>query len=64
MGRVVIYEVKVWDHNAGDNVISRRMATSEGALIMKVKSSPSTGAEIDTSQLERGEQWTPLDFDP
>jgi hypothetical protein len=40
------------------------MATREGAAIMKGTTIEDTEVEVDTSQLEPGEIWTPKDFTP
>jgi hypothetical protein len=40
------------------------MATREGATIMKGEIIDNTAVEIDETQLESGEKWTPIDFRP
>jgi hypothetical protein len=40
------------------------MATREGVAIMKGKIIEETEIEIDGSQLEDGEKWTPRNFTP
>jgi hypothetical protein len=45
-------------------VLSRRMATRQGAKQMGGFILQDTKAEIDDSQLEQGQQWTPIDFRP
>ena len=64
MPKVKVYKVKVYDINTDAYVVSRRMATREGAEIMKGVSLDNTEIEIDASQLETGENWTPRDFTP
>jgi len=62
MAKVRVYRVKVYDIKTDDEILSRRMATREGVAIMRGTPIESTETEIDDSQLERGEQWTPRDF--
>jgi hypothetical protein len=64
MAKVKVYRVKVFDGMTDRRVISRRMATREGAATMRGEVLEDTEIEIDESQLEPGEQWTPVDFKP
>jgi len=43
-------------------MISWRMATRRGAEVMQGQILENTAVEIDDSQLERGEEWTPRGF--
>jgi hypothetical protein len=56
--------VQVYDISTDKQVVSRRMATREGAARMKGELLEKTEVEIDESRLEPGEQWTPRDFTP
>jgi hypothetical protein len=60
MTAVIVYRFKVWDQSAGEYKLSRRMATREGIEMCKGVALEDTAIEIDSSQLERGEQWTPV----
>jgi hypothetical protein len=62
MAKVKVYKVKVYDVTTDQQIISRRMATSDGTAIMRGIVVDGTETEIDESQLEPGEQWTPRDF--
>jgi hypothetical protein len=64
VARLKVYRVKVYSVMTDQYVISRRMATREGAAIMKGEVLEDTGVEIDASQLEPGDPWTPIDFTP
>ena len=64
MPKIKVYRVKVYNSLTDEFVVSRRMATREGAAIMKGVVLDSTEVEIDASQLEPGENWTPKDFTP
>jgi hypothetical protein len=64
MAKVKVYRVKVFDGMTDRRVISRRMATREGAATMRSEVLEDTEVEIDETQLEPGEQWTPVDFKP
>ena len=64
MAKVKIYRVKVYNVMTDQPVISRRMATREGAARMKGEILEDTGIAIDESRLEPGEQWTTVDFKP
>jgi hypothetical protein len=64
MPRVRVYRVTVYDPETDKKFLSRRMATRDGAAIMHGTIIEDTEIEIDESQLERGEQWTPMDFKP
>jgi hypothetical protein len=62
MVKVTVYRVIVWNQSAGNSYVSRRMATEKGAAMMGGKIAPDTGVEIDSDQLEHGEEWTARDF--
>jgi hypothetical protein len=64
MPRVIVYRVRLYDHRVGTVVVSTRMATEEGAKVMGGQIVPDSGLEIDAGLLEKGEQWTRLNFDP
>jgi hypothetical protein len=64
MAKVTVYPIDIFDVMAGKILRSRRMATRAGAIIMRGTIVEAGAFEIDESQLERGEQWTPLDFKP
>lgn len=63
MAKLIVHRVRVYDHRIGTVIVSRRMATEEGAKAMGGQIVPNTGVEIDACLLETGEQWTKLDFD-
>lgn len=64
MAKVTVYKVQVYNIMTDQSVLSRRMATREGAEIMKGKVIENTAVEIDETQIEPGEEWTPIDFRP
>jgi hypothetical protein len=64
MAKVKVSKVTVYDVTTDQQRVSRRMATPEGAAIMHGTVVENTEVEIDESQLERGEKWTPIDFKP
>ena len=64
MPTVRVYKVKVYDVTTDESRVSRRMATEEGAAIMRGAIIPETGIEIDADRLEPGEKWTARDFVP
>jgi hypothetical protein len=64
MAKVKVYRVKVHDPVSDQWAISPRMVTREGVAIMTGKIIEGTEIEIDDSQLEDGEQWTPRNFTP
>ncbi len=64
MVKVTVYKVQVYNIMTDQCVLSRRMATREGAEIMKGKVIENTAVEIDETRLEPGEKWTPRDFRP
>jgi hypothetical protein len=64
MPRVTVYKVKIYDIIADEVRLSRRMATEKGALTMGGEIVQDTATEIDDSQLEAGQEWTPKDFAP
>jgi hypothetical protein len=64
MTKVTIYKVQLYNVATDAPLISRRMATLKGAAIMGGVILEGTGIEIDASQLEPGEEWTPRGFTP
>jgi hypothetical protein len=64
MAKVRVFKVTVYDITTDEQRVSRRMATAEGVAIMRGTIIENTGVEMDESQLERGEKWTPIDFKP
>ena len=62
MATVKVYKVKLYNVDNYETQISRRMATREGARIMGGQVVEDTEREVDESELEFGEQWTPRDF--
>ncbi|MGB8278088.1 MAG: hypothetical protein WCF20_09210 [Methylovirgula sp.] len=64
MAKVTVYRVKLYDVANDATLISRRMATPEGAKMMGGQIIEDTAVEIDEAQLENGEQWTERDFNP
>ncbi|GEC59210.1 hypothetical protein ACVIW2_000124 [Bradyrhizobium huanghuaihaiense] len=64
MARTTVYKVKLYNIATDEVVISRRMATYEGAAKMGGWPVEGTGHVIDLADLEPGEEWTPRDFDP
>jgi len=64
MQKVIVYKVQCFDVVAGEMRIQLRMATREGARRMQGEVIGGTATEIDVSQLEQGEQWTPRGFVP
>jgi hypothetical protein len=64
MARVKVYKAKTHNILTDQLVISRRMAIQDGAKTMRGEILQDTEVEIDESQLENGEQWTPIDFTP
>ena len=59
---VTVYPIDIFDVMAGKILRSRRMATRAGAIIMRGTIVENGAVEIDESELEKGEQWTPIDF--
>ena len=64
MAKVKVYRARWYDATKDDYVVSRRLATKEGARKMRAELLENTEVEIDESMLERGEQFTPRDFVP
>jgi hypothetical protein len=62
--KITVYQIKLYDATADVRRISRRMATPEGAAIMRGDITNATVLEIDEALFEPGEQWTPRDFNP
>ena len=64
VAKVTVYNVKIHALATDKFVISRRMATPEGAKIMHGEIIEESATEIDDADLENGEPWTPRDFHP
>lgn len=64
MATVTVYKVKVYDIATDSHETSRRWATKGGAEIMRGSIVEGTAVEINEMELESGEQWTPIGFDP
>ncbi|MEY9748866.1 hypothetical protein ABIF65_008240 [Bradyrhizobium japonicum] len=64
MARTTVYKVKLYNIATDEVVISRRMATYEGAAKMGGWPVEGTGHVVDLADLEPEEEWTPRDFDP
>jgi hypothetical protein len=62
MTKVTVYKVNLYDVQNDGVRVSRRMATPEGTAMMGGWIVEGSAVEIDASQLEAGEQWTPRDF--
>ena len=64
MPNVTVYKIKCFDVMKGGERILGCMATRSGARLLgdEFEIIEGSGIEIDASQLERGEPWTPLDF--
>ena len=62
MSTVTVYKVKRYDITRDEWIISSRMATRLGAVTMRGEVIEDTAIDIDVSQLEPGEQWTPPHF--
>ena len=64
MSKITVFKVGLYDAINDARKISRRMATREGAEMMGGWVIEESAVEIESSQLEAGEQWTPRDFNP
>lgn len=64
MQKITVYKVRMYDVATDGWTISRRYATERGAERMGGEILPGSGIEIDASQLEAGEEWTPKNFTP
>jgi hypothetical protein len=64
MGKVTVYNVRLYDTLDDATVISTRMATRKGADMMGGEIVEGSGVEIEASQLVSGTQWTPMGFFP
>lgn len=62
--KVTVHKIRLYDATKDDMVISRRMATPEGAARMGGEVIEGTDFVIDLSELEAGMPWTKRDFDP
>jgi hypothetical protein len=64
VGKVTVYEIQLYDVANDAPKISRRWATREGAQIMGGMVLEHTAVQIDETELENGNQWTALGFEP
>ncbi len=64
MAKVTVYKVGLYNVVTDHTMISRRMATPEGAAKMGGWIIEGTATEIDASELENGEPWTARGFQP
>ena len=64
MAKVTVYRVKVYDMYNDEYKLSTRMATRDGAAVMRGDIIEDSATEIEDSRLESGEQWTPKNFTP
>jgi hypothetical protein len=58
MTAVIVYSFQAWDQSTGEYKLSRRMATRKGIEMCNGTALEDTAIEIDSSQLEREEEWT------
>lgn len=63
MSMVKVYKVRLYDVAIDEWRVSRRWATEKGAAMMRGEIIPQTGAEIERTSLEPGEEWTARDFE-
>jgi hypothetical protein len=56
MTAVIVYSFQAWDQSTGEYKLSRRMATRKGIELCNGTALEDTAIEIDSSQLERGEE--------
>ena len=61
---VTVFRVRKYDVRSDEWIVSRRYATATGAAIMGGQVMGATQIEIQVSELEHGEEWTPRGFDP
>ena len=64
MSKIVVYKVQLYDAANDAPVVSRRMATLNGVEKMNGTVIEGTGYTVDSTDLENGQQWTAIDFDP
>lgn len=64
MGKVTVYRVQLYDPSADAPMTSRRWMTRRGAEIVNGVIFEDTAVEIDETELENGNQWTTIGFDP
>jgi hypothetical protein len=64
MSKTRVYKVKMYNPTTDGEMLSRRMATREGASIMGGWIVEGSGFVIDLTELESEIGWTPLDFYP
>lgn len=64
MSKIIVYKVRFYDITTDERRISRRMATEIGAQRMGGEIVEQSGIEIPVSDLEAGEDWTPIGYTP
>lgn len=64
MAKTTVYKVRLYNPLTDEPFLSRRMATAEGARLMRGDILEETAYVIDMTDLEAGEEWTARDFDP
>ena len=64
MAKVTVFRVQLYNVATDALLISRRMATPKGAEMMGGHVLENSAIEIDESELESSEQWTPRGFRP
>jgi hypothetical protein len=64
MSKERVYKVKMYNPTTDGPILSRRMATLEGAATMGGWIVEGSGFVIDQTELEGDMGWTALDFDP
>ncbi len=64
MAKVTVHKVQLYDVSTDSTLVSRRMATPEGAKMMGGQIINGTAIEIDEAQLEFGFPWTARGFNP
>ena len=64
MSKTRVYKVRLYNPSTDSEMLSRRMATSEGAATMGGWIVEGSGFVVDQTELESEMGWTRLDFDP
>lgn len=64
MSKTRVYKVRLYNPSADNEMLSRRMATRDGAATMGGWIVEGSGFVIDLTELESEMGWTRLDFDP
>jgi len=62
--RIEVFRIRLYDVANDKSVISRRMATELGADKMGGNIIEGSGVLVDPTDLEYGEQWTKIGFEP